>query len=135
MWTMFLGELILSIYLEGSSSEGFSLWGLVLASTNPPRLKPALRNPLRSENSDRKGMKLYLVFELDFHDFARKADHPRNRSRCRRQREAMYQFGGGAFRLHGKCAAVGLNSLHADAQRALELQQVPPLFPAESGRA
>ena len=39
--------------------------------------------------------------------------------------------GRGAFLSFGKAAAVGLHPLHADAERALELQQLRPLFAAE----
>src|ERR1700676_4132496 len=39
--------------------------------------------------------------------------------------------GGGAFHSFGKFAAIHLNPLHADAERALELHQLRPLFPAE----
>src|SRR5271169_2731993 len=36
-----------------------------------------------------------------------------------------------AFLSLGKAAAVGLHPLHPDAERALELEQLRPLFPAE----
>src|SRR5579864_986910 len=40
-------------------------------------------------------------------------------------------YGGGAFLSFGKAAAVGLHPLHPDAERALEQEQLRPLFPAE----